>query len=62
MKKLAVMGLLVFAVLFLYRPDVFAADKIIKRFLEQIKPLKGNSRQRNKTSLWRIIGTCQTQT
>lgn len=27
MKKLTVMGLLVFAILFLYRPDVFAADK-----------------------------------
>lgn len=32
MKKLTVIGLLMFAVLFLYRPDVLAAEKLSNGF------------------------------
>lgn len=41
MKKLTVMGLLVFAILFLYRPDVFAADKTYQTVFGTDKTAKG---------------------
>lgn len=62
MKKLTVIGLLMFAVLFLYRPDVLAADKNYQTVLEQIKPPKENSQPPNKTSRWKTTGMYQTLT
>ncbi|WP_270995067.1 cellulose biosynthesis cyclic di-GMP-binding regulatory protein BcsB [Listeria seeligeri] len=41
MKKLTVMGLLVFAILFLYRPDVFAADKTYQTVFGTDKTAQG---------------------
>ncbi|MBC1932990.1 cellulose biosynthesis cyclic di-GMP-binding regulatory protein BcsB [Listeria seeligeri] len=41
MKKLTVMGLLVFAILFLYRPDVFAADKTYQTVFGTDKTVQG---------------------
>lgn len=41
MKKLTVMGLLVFAILFLYRPDVFAAEKTYQTVFGTDKTAQG---------------------
>ncbi|MBC2016770.1 cellulose biosynthesis cyclic di-GMP-binding regulatory protein BcsB [Listeria seeligeri] len=41
MKKLTIMGLLVFAILFLYRPDVFAADKTYQTVFGTDKTAQG---------------------
>ncbi|MBC1869106.1 cellulose biosynthesis cyclic di-GMP-binding regulatory protein BcsB [Listeria seeligeri] len=41
MKKLTVMGLLVFAILFLYRPDVFAVDKTYQTVFGTDKTAQG---------------------